>query len=379
MKKDQLKNEDYDAINIYYKNGFAEIGGIETMTYNLLKKYSKKKDILVLYGRGHINQLKRLNEVGRVEKYDERRVYRCKKCFVTYESLVPDNIIADTYARVSHGDLFEITKNGWNPVKDQKITEDYGVSKNTCKSSEWYFGTKCRYCPNPFVKQEPKPLLKLISPQRMTWEKGVHRIQEIARQLDEHNIPFQWTIMCNAKDKLADIDNPSIVWMKSRLDISSYVKDSDYLVLVSDCEGCPMSPQEALMMGVPIIVTDLPCYGDLGIDSRHGFFLDLELNNLDVEEIYKKKGTFKFEWNPPQDIWGEILEDGKVIRKKEKPLKVVKVRANEKFKDYNVRPAELDHIPEYGEEFEMDEERAQYWLKNPKRFGECFIEIIKGE
>lgn len=356
-----MNQNNYDAINIYYKNYFAEIGGIETMTYNLLAKYAKKKDILVLYQDGNVNQLKRLNEVGRIEKYDPNKTYRCKKLFLTYETFAPKNIIADKYARVSHGDLFEITKNGWKPPKEQKITEDYGVSKNTCKSVEWYFKTKCNYCPNPFVKLNPKPLLKLISPQRMTWEKGKERIKKFAQMLDEHEIPFQWLIMCNDYKQVADMNNPSIIWAKSRLDISSYLKDADYLVLLSDCEGCPMSPQEALMLGIPIIVSNLPCYKDLNINKNHGFFLELDLSNLDVEEIYKRKGTFNINWKPPKDIWGEILEDGKpteIKKERGKPMSFIKVKATNKCKETATKPAELDHIPEPNEEFQVSVERA---------------------
>lgn len=349
-----------DAVNIYYRNYLAEIGGIDTVTYNIAYKYSKKKDILFLIGDGDIKQLKRLSKIARVEQYDPRKTYRCKKLFITYETEVPKNIVAEKYARVSHGDLFAITEKGWHPVKDEKITEDYGVSENTCKSAEWYFGRPCTLCPNPIIYEEARPLLKIVSPQRMTWEKGKSRIREMSRQLDEHDIPYQWLIICNRKEDVLELDNPNLIWVKSRLDIKPFIKDADYLALLSDCEGQPMSPQEALVLGTPVIVTDLPCYKDFKLNDKNSFIIKKDLSNLDVEEIYKKKGTFNFKWTPPNDIWGDILEDGKVEHKETKSMKFYKVKANIKWLEGGGIPcADLNRVPQPGETWIVTEARAK--------------------
>jgi len=365
----------YDAINIYYKNYLAEIGGIETATYNIAKKYGKKKDILFLIGDGHPAQLKRLSEVANVEIYKPNKQYFCKKLFITYETYVPKNIHAEINARVSHGDLFKITENGWNPPIDNKVNEDYGVSVNTCKSVEWYMKHKCTLCPNPIVVPEKRELLRLISPQRMTWEKGKGRIKEIARQLDEHSIPYQWLIVCNEQSQVLELNNPNIIWVKSRLDITPFIYDAHYLVLVSDCEGSPLSPQESLLCNTPVIVTDLPCYKTMGIDDKCGFILDMDLKNLDVEEIYRKKDKFKINWQPEQDIWGDILLDGKVEREHIQ-MSFIKVKATKAAKEYGLKISEIDRIPEENEVFEVLEERLPLLLGN-NPYNAKFVEVVQ--
>jgi len=365
----------YDAINIYYKNHLAEIGGIETMTYNLAYKYAKSKDILFLIGDGDPKQIKRLSKIAKVEKYNPSKQYFCKKVFITYETYVPENIHAEHRARVSHGDLIEIQSHGWDLPKDETITEDYGVSKNTCETVKKVMGKNAIYCPNPFIKEEIKPLLKLISPQRMTWEKGKERIKKIASELDKKEIPYQWLVFCNYEKEVQDMDNPNIIWVKSRLDIKSYIKDADYLVLVSDNEGSPMAPQEALMCGTPVIVTDLPCYKDLSIDSSNGFILKKDLSNLDVNEIYNKKDTFKFNWNPPKDIWGDILLDGKVEKEYQEYM-LIKVKATSLSQDTGLSISELGRIAKPDEVFEIEESRLNKLLNN--QYG-AFVEVIPQE
>jgi len=369
-----MKNE-LDAINIYYKNHLAEIGGIETATYNIAKKYSHKKDILFLIGDGHPSQIKRLSKIAKVEKYNPNKQYYCKKVFITYETEVPKNIHSDHRARVSHGDLIEIQSHGWNLPKDETITEDYGVSTNTCETVKKVMGKNARLCPNPIFKVNTRKLLKLISPQRMTWEKGAGRIKEIARQLELYDIPYQWIVFCNDENEVKALDNNNIVWMKSRLDISSFVEDADYLVLVSECEGSPMSPQEALMLGTPIIVTDLPCYKDFNINEKHGFFLNKDLSNLDVQEIYYKKDTFNFNWTPPKDIWGEILLDGKCEKEYEK-MKTFKVKATKEAEMSNIVINELGRVAKDGDTFDILEDRVDVLTGN-NSYNIKFVDVIK--
>lgn len=348
-----------EAVNIYYKNYLAEIGGIETSIYNTANKYSKDREILFLIGGGHPKQIERLSQVGNVAIYDPKKQYYCKKLHVTYEVKPPSNIKYEKISRVSHGDLFAITKEGWMPPKFE-VDEEYGVSKNTCESAKWYFGHECKLCPNPFIDEPVKPLLKLVSPQRMTWEKGKDRIIEFSKRLDDKRIPYQWLIFCNDKKEVEKLENPNLIWVKSRFDIKPFIKDADYLVLLSDCEGSPMAPQEALMVGTPIIVTDLPCYKDLKVDKSNSFLIKKDLSNLDVEEIYRKKDSFDFKWNPPKDIWGEILEKGKFGKMEKEAIKFVRVKANKRWLEGGGIPcADLGRVPKVGEEWVVTEQRAK--------------------
>ncbi len=363
-----------DAINIYYKDVICEIGGIETMTYNLAAKY-KDKDILFLFGEIHPRQLVRLLELGsKVRTYEKNRTYHCKRCFVTLDKDIPENIIAEEYIRIGHNNFDIIQELGyWKPPKDLEKGEYYAVSKGAISSIERLTGKKCGYCPNPYLPLDPKPLLKLVSPQRMSVEKGPQRMEYMAKQLEKHGIPFIWTVITNNRKAVEELDSDNFVFLESRLDVASYVKDADYLVLLSDAEGSPMAVQEALMMGVPVICTDLHWVDELDIRNK-GFFLKLDLSDLDVEEIYKRKGTYKFKWEPPKDIWGDLLLDGKAERTEEN-MKLYTVKATKEARERNLVIPESGGIPEEGDEFRVAEDRIDKLTGN-NAWNAAFVEVI---
>ena len=366
-----------DAINIYYKDIICEIGGIETMTYNLAAKY-KDKDILFLFESIHPQQLVRLLELGSVvQTYRKNRTYRCKRCFVTLDREIPENIIAEEYIRIGHNNFDILQELGyWKPPKDLEKGSYYAVAKGAMPSVEHLTGKKCGYCPNPYLPMDPKPLLKLVSPQRMSTEKGPQRMKYMAQELDKHGIPFIWTVITNNPNAVKALDNKSFVYLESRLDIASYVKDADYLVLLSDAEGSPMAVQEALMMGVPVVCTDLHWVEELDIRDK-GFFVKLDMSDLDVEEIYRKKGTFKFKWEPPKDIWGELLLDGTVERDESEIMKIYKVKATKEAETRGIVIAESGGIPKEGQEFKVSEDRIDALANGNNRWGLKFVEVIE--
>lgn len=364
----------YDAINIYYKEYLCEMGGIETVTYNIAAKYAHKKDILFLIG-GHPNQIKRIIKLGaKVAPIDKNKTYRCKRVFVTSEKEIPEFIIYDEAVRISHANPEDLMRHGFKLPKDMDKAINYGVSRDVCETTEKLANVKCEYCPNPYIEEEVRPLLKLISPQRMTWEKGMPLMQKMAAELDKHNIPFQWIVACNNYEDVKKLDNPSFMFLKSRLDIKSFIKEADYLVLLSNTEGSPMAPQEALMMGIPIIVTHIPWVDDLDIKDK-GFFLNLDLSDLDVEEIYKRKGTFKFNWNPPEDFWGDLLLDGK-CEKEIELMELYKVKATGFAKEKGIYIGEANGIPEEDQEFEITKDRIDVLLGNNK-YNAVFIKDVR--
>ncbi len=366
-------NQTLDAVNIYYKRNLDEIGGIETMTYNLAVKY-QDRDILFLSEHIHPRQLPRLLKVATVEKYDPKRTYRCRNCFLTFENEVPKNIIAERYIRMAHNNHVILKEDGYVLPDDFDQTENYGVSKDACRAMEQLTGKKCGYCPNPYLPIKVTPLLKLVSPQRWSPEKGIDRIEKMARMLRQKGIPFIWYIVTNNRNGVEKLGIPELVHVPADLDVTPWISDADYLVLLSKLEGSPMAPQEALMLGKPLIVTKLGWVEDLGLDERHGFFVKEDLSDLDVEEIYQRKGTFSFNWSPPEDRWGELLLEGKIERKS-KPMKLYRMKATDESYNKGVIVMELGRIAEEGEEFETTEDRIEVLTGN-NTFGCAFAEVI---
>ena len=192
---------------------------------------------------------------------------------------------------------------------------------------------------------------------------------KLGELLDKGRIPYIWTIFTDSPDL---IDNPNIIYMKPKLDISSYIADADALVQLSDCESYCYSIVEALMLGTEVIATDLPVLKELGVkDGVNGWICDFDMSNVDVEKIYNTPLNFKYE--PPKDTWGEMLVKGKKEYKAENEDMNV-VEATEKF-SYS-RFNELQHLQRYnnknnidgilceGDIFECSDEIMNYLLNN---------------
>ena len=74
-------------------------------------------------------------------------------------------------------------------------------------------------------------------------------------------------------------------------------------------------------MGVPVIVTPIPVFEEIGvIDKVNGFYVPFDMNDIPVKEIYEKK--LKFTYRPIQDQWKDILSPGKSPYQEELKTKV---------------------------------------------------------
>ena len=146
----------------------------------------------------------------------------------------------------------------------------------------------------------------------MTEEKGKDNIIKFCKKMEDNKLPYLFTVFT---DDVNTINNPNIIYMQPRLDITDYIADADYLFQGSKDESFCYSVVEALSVGTPVIVSDLPVFKELGIkDGVNGWVFNTGMSNLDIEKIYNTKLKFKYE--PPQDTWGEELAKGKKTYKK---------------------------------------------------------------
>lgn len=307
--------------NIFYFYKINKIGGIETFFYYIAKKY-KDYDITIYYQDGDPKQIKRLKQYVRVKKYNGEKI-KCEKAFFNFNLDIIDNVEAKEYIQIAHGDYKAM---GIKPNTHKKITKYLGVSKQVCKTYKEVTGYDTELVYNPIEIDEPKKVLNLISATRLTAEKGKNRIIKLSKMLDDAGIPYLWTIFT---DNTKAIDNPNIVYMKPRLDIINYIANSDYLVQLSDNEGYCYSVVEALSVGTPVIVTDIPVFKELGLNKKNSFVLDFDLEKVPIDEIYK--GLPKFEYKPKKDNWDKLLAKGESIYQKDLKT-IVKVKC---IKDYD--------------------------------------------
>ena len=332
----------YEFENVLYFDCFNEIGGVESWMYYLSRLY---KNFVVFYRseESDMKQIDRLSERVAVHRWKGERI-KCKRIFLNYHPSIIDAVDAEEYIGVVHR-TYKGT--GDRPNVHHKITKWIGVSKEACQDFEELTGKKCELMYNPIVLDPPKKVLRLISATRLTNEKGRAEMEKLGRCLNNAGIPYIWLIFTDDWNR---IDNENIIYMNPKLDITNYIADSDYLVQLSERESFCYSVVEALKLGVPCIVRDLPIWKEIGLkDGENGFIFDFYMQDIDVNKIYKGLGKFKYE--EPKSDWGKYLKDESDYD----PNRMVKVRARSTYDDVALGRRVIK-----GEEFEVTEKRKNY-------------------
>ena len=332
-------------VNVFYFNTLNSIGGIETFFYQLGKKYGDKFDITLFYQNADPLQVSRLSKYMRVKKYRDGMKIRCKRAFLCFNIEIIDNIEADKYYQMLHGDY---TSLGVYPKTSPKITKYISVSEVVRDAYKKGKGEDSIVCYNPFIPEKPRKVLHLISATRLTKDKGYHRMVTLSQALDAANIPYIWTVYT---DGGGVFKSPNVIVRPPRLDIIDYIADADYYVQLSDAEGYCYSVVEALTAGTPVIVTDFKVAREIGVvDRKNGFILPMDMTEIPIAEIYK--GLRKSKYTPLQDCWEDLLAEGDSGYKDEMN-KPVHVRVKKIYYDLL-----LNKHMEYGEEFDCTLGRA---------------------
>lgn len=257
--------------------------------------------MIVYYKSGNPKQIERLSKNIECHRYINQKI-KCDRFFCMYNPDIIDNVEAKEYINIIHSDY-----KGQNikPVINEKFTKTIAVSKQVAKTYKELTGIDCEVIYNPVVIDKPKPLLKLISATRLTKEKGKERMECLGRLLEQKEIQYQWLVFTNDRKV---IDNDNIVYMSPRLDITSFIADADMLVQLSDCEAYCYSVVESLMLGKPVIVTDLPVYEEIGITDEVSYKIPLDFKEIDIKRIEELKGK-KIKYTPPKEEWDRYLDN----------------------------------------------------------------------
>ena len=288
--------------NVFVVNGIQQLGGVETYLWEIAKKYHAY-DIVIAYREADAKQLDRLKKLVKCIRLN--KPIECKRCFQAYE-FDYDMVKADEYIQVIHAN-YEIQE--LPPNISPNITKYVAVSKWVADAYKRLLEQRdihkdVEVCHNPITIEEPKKLLKLISPTRLSKEKGKDRMIKLADKLIEKDIPFIWLVFTDG-----DIPTlPGFIKMPVSMDIRSYIKDADYLVQLSDTEAWSYSILESWCLGTMTITTPIPSVYEQGlVDGLNGYVIDYDMSDLDnfIDKIYK--GVHKFSYTPPKDRYDELL------------------------------------------------------------------------
>ena len=336
----------YNTVLFY--SHVCRIGGVETFFYELARKYGDR-DLTLLYKSGDPEQLRRVAQYIRVKRWDGQPI-SCRQAIFGYswEPRDLDLIRAEEYIQVIHAD-FGALRYMITPKLDKRFRY-IAVSENCAVEWEKLTGIRPEVCYNPITVDKPQKVLHLISVTRLSHEKGLDRMRQLAKALDNAGVRYSWTIYTDSVGQL--IDSPNVVYAGTRLDVRDYVADADYLVQLSDSEGYPYSLLEALSLGTPVIVTDLPSNPDSQVvDGVNAIVLPFEMSEIPVDRI--AKGLKKFRYKPHEYRWGEIFVESESSWEAERE-ETVTVEAIVKYLDL-----ELDKVFEAGQEHECSRQRGE--------------------
>lgn len=285
--------------NVFYMKKISKIGGVESFLYYLSKLY---KDFIVYYREGDPKQIERLAKNVEVHKYT--KPIKCDRFFCSYGYDI--QVEAKEYYHIVHYDPMSVT---FTPLQNEGF-KYIGVSKLACKGFEARTNKKCELIYNPVVIEKPNVEKKtdkihLISATRLTNEKGGDRIRKLAEMLDKAGVNYTWDVYSNKHIKQV---SPNVHKKDTKLDLSKEVAEATYLVQLSDHESFGLSVCESLILGTPVIVTDIPAFKEVGCKhGKNAIICDLDMKNVDIDLI--KKGLSPFEYTPPKSNWGKYLTD----------------------------------------------------------------------
>lgn len=332
--------------NVLYFPNINCIGGIETFCYEFGLKYGKVYDVTLIYKRGDPAMIRHIAETCRVIRYREGDAIECDVFIFGYGHEILQRVKAGRIIQTFHADYIN---RGLNPSMDPRVTDRFGVAENTTEGIRehyaWAADIETMY--NPYTPKKPRKVLQLVSATRLTPEKGFGRMVKFAEALDAADIPYHWMIFTDAA---RTFNNPNVTLMPPRLDVLDFIAAADYLVQLSDTEGYSYSIVEALSVGTPVIVTDIPVAGEQGVvDGKTGFVLPMDMSTIPTDAIYK--GLKKFRVEPRESHYETVLAAGAAEYEEDNSL--LTVRAIRRYRDL-----ELERIVEAGELIEVSQERA---------------------
>lgn len=304
--------------NIFYFKNINSIGGCESWFYYLSRLY---KNMVIYYKEGNSEQIRRFAKNVEVHKYKEGEIIDCDNFFCCYNPDIIPYVNAKMYAHIIHCDYKKVN---FKPILNPKFQKYIAVSKLAGESFKEITGIDYELIYNPIDIDIPKVekcndgKLHLISATRLTREKGLSRMQKLAKLLEDNNIDYEWEVYTN---KQREYIGKNVIYKEQKMDIIPEIAKADYLIQLSDCEAFCYSIVESLMVGTPIITTNLPVLEELGIRHKENAIIcDFNMSNIDLDLIKEK--SFKIAYKPPKSEWEKYLDNNSNYD----PEELIKVR-----------------------------------------------------
>lgn len=313
-------------------------GGIEKCIENLTKALKDDYEFEVCYYDDSIvdqNIVNIISKYAKVTKLTEGMKIKCDKCvwcFLYFDYYkYKDMIEADEYIAWIHSmprilpdclldnkdfvndcDRFicvsEAVKNNLNISKEGMVIHNF-LNDNILELSNE---------DNPLKNMDN--VLKLCVVSRISSGKGFERLLLLVKELEEEKIPYIINVIGKGRKREQEYrdlfkEYKNVVFVGYRDNPYNYVKNSDYLVQLSDDESWCNSITEAKVLDVPVVVTNFESSYEQVKDGYNGIMVDL--NEKDYKKIVSRMLTEKevlknnlkdFKYSPEIKEWKKIFE-----------------------------------------------------------------------
>lgn len=299
--------------NIIYMPNISELGGIETYVYEMVKKYHKL-DIAVVSKQCNLKQRIRLEKYCKVYIHTNEKI-ECKVAIINYDQSIVNyiNKEAKIYQTIHADYTMPIYQE--KPKDNPRITGFICITKYLLdKMSAYIPKEKLLLCYNPLTIDEEEKTIVLVSATRLHKHKGKDRMQRLATKLDKAGVNYIWYVITG---DIGGIKSDNVIFIKNRLDVSKWLDQATYVVLLSDSEACSYTINEALYRNIPVIVTPLPYLKEIGVeDNKNAYIMNFDCSN--VEDIVKKIINIpEFEFKQMKDKYNTLLAKDKTKYKGE--------------------------------------------------------------
>ena len=231
-------------------------------------------------------------------------------------------------------DIFINASRKWEKLKNIKCDKHYYVIHYDCegctypfKQDENYiavsqyaaeiftkqYGIPCDYVEGLMMRKPKifKPL-HLISCSRLYKNKGTERMTQLCELLKENNIKYIWDNYCgmDRNERLYRNMNIRQLGIIPEERLLERIMDADYLIQLSESEGYCRAVHQALLVGTPCIVTDIPIFRSVIQDGYNGYRIPLSMQGIDIQKIMQnipKDFTYDDKYDETKEKWEKIL------------------------------------------------------------------------
>jgi len=292
---------------IIYSAGLFGNTGLCTWMVNFLANMHNDYQITVLCQNIAEDFKNVLSKYADCAIYDKQGYYDCDVLLHNYQdNALKPNIHARQTFILLHCDYAKMSHSGAFDGHMRYIA----VSEKAAENMRKVYKIDCTAIEPFLLKPNPKKVLRLVSATRLTKEKGFNRMQRLCELLRANNIRFQWLVFSEYSKVLADFPEFINMGKQSNDVVMDYMADAHYVVQLSDHEGWGYSVHEALSVGTPCLVSDIPVFRDAIIDGVNGYRLPLDMKDVDIKKI-----VLQIPWSFAYDLgidevkkkWDEVL------------------------------------------------------------------------